>query len=142
MLSQEGMIKQQTLSLRTRNRIALLDITGLVESVVEKSEIEKGLTFIFTPHTTAGLLINEAEGGLIKDIESMLQELIPWGKPYQHNRVDSNTPAHLLGALLGCSVYLPIQQGRLALGTWQALFFVELDGPRSRQVKVQLIGEL
>ncbi len=135
------MLNQQTLSLKTRNRIELLNITGLVESLVEKSDIESGIAFIFTPHTTAGLLINEAEGGLIKDIETILQELIPWNRPYQHNRVDNNAPAHLLGTLLGCSVHLPIQKGKLALGTWQALFFVELDGPRSRRVEVQLIGE-
>ena len=127
--------------LKTRERIELINITGLVEKVVEESNLEEGMALVFIPHTTAGLLINEAESGLIDDFKSLFRTIISWEADFKHNRVDHNAPSHLVGGLLSPSLSLPFKERRLSLGTWQSLFFVELDGPRNRQVNVILYGE-
>lgn len=131
----------QELPLVTRERIELINITGLVEKVVEESNLEEGIALVFIPHTTAGLLINEAESGLIADFKSLFRTIISWEADFKHNRVDRNAPSHLVGGLLSSCLLLPFNGRRLSLGTWQSLFFVELDGPRNRQVKVVLYGE-
>ena len=84
---------------------------------------------IFTKHTTTGIIINENEAGLKSDILTLLNELIPKGKGYLHDRIDNNAHAHLRAVVLGSSVTIPIKRGALALGTWQSILFVECDGP-------------
>ena len=93
---------------------------------------------IFTRHTTSGLTINENEAGLVSDMETVF-EIIP-DKSYLHDRIDNNARSHLQSMLLEHSIVLPISNFRLDLGTWQSVFFVELDGPRKRNVQVKIIG--
>ena len=108
--------------------------------IVSGSKIEQGICHVFVPHATAALLINEDETGFKADIEKLLDKWIPEGS-WQHNRVDNNATAHLAAAMIGQDRAIPIQDGRLQLGPWQEIFFVELDGPRERRkVAVQAIG--
>ena len=128
-------------TVQTREKVELINITGRVKEVVEKSDIREGIVLVYTPHTTAGLLVNEPETGLVKDLKELLLMLIPWGKDYAHNRVDNNAPSHLVASILGPSLVFSLSSRRISLGTWQAIFFVELDGPRSRRVEVKIVGE-
>ncbi len=128
-------------TVQTREKVELINITGRVKEVVEKSDIREGIVLVYTPHTTAGLLVNEPETGLVKDLKELLLMLIPWGKDYAHNRVDNNAPSHLVASILGPSLAFSLSSRRISLGTWQAIFFVELDGPRSRRVEVKIVGE-
>ncbi len=131
----------QELPLKTRERLELINITGLIEKVVEESNFDEGIALVFIPHTTAGLLINEAESGLLDDFKTLLKTMVRWEADFKHNRIDSNAPSHLVGGLLSPSLSIPFYERRLSLGTWQSIFFVELDGPRNRQFKVVLYGE-
>lgn len=131
----------QELPLKTRERLEFINITGLVEKVVEESKFDEGVALVFIPHTTAGLLINEAESGLLDDFKNLLKTMVRWEADFKHNRVDSNAPSHLVGGLLSPSISIPFNERKLFLGTWQSIFFVELDGPRNRQVRVVLYGE-
>jgi secondary thiamine-phosphate synthase enzyme len=131
----------QVFTLSTRKKIELLKITEKVSEAVKKSSVREGVILIHTPHTTAGLIINEAEPGLISDLEKTFQKLIPWNESYVHNRVDNNAPSHILASILSPSLSLPLTEGRISLGTWQSIFFVELDGPRTRRVEVKIVGE-
>jgi len=98
-----------------------------------------GIAVIYTPHTTTALIVNEAESGLLEDIVEVLQKLIPKGAGYKHDRIDDNADAHLRACILGNSLVIPVENGRLVLGTWQRILFVELDGPRRRRVYVKVI---
>ena len=124
----------------TSQRIQLKDITREVASEVEKSGLADGIALVYVPHATAALLINENERGLVSDLTWMVEHLIPWDKPYEHNRIDDNAPSHLTSALLGCNLILPVTGGKLERGTWQNIFLVELDGPRQRRVIVKVVG--
>ncbi|HDI72542.1 MAG TPA: YjbQ family protein, partial [Candidatus Altiarchaeales archaeon] len=93
---------------------------------------------IFTEHTTSGLTINENESGLISDMENILKKLVPEDR-YEHDRIDNNADSHLRSLLLEHSLLLPVSDKKLQLGTWQRVFFVELDGPRSRNISVRVI---
>ena len=128
------------MELRTTRHTELVDITDRVRAQVKESGIQDGLCLISTRHTTASIIINENEQGLRKDILDMLETLIPQNKTYVHDRIDSNAHSHLRAALLGTSETIPIEDGHLVLGTWQSIFFVELDGPRNRTVKIKIMG--
>ena len=125
---------------RTTRHTELVDITDKVRAQVKESGIQDGICLISTRHTTASIIINENEQGLRKDLLDMLETLIPQNKSYVHDRIDSNAHSHLRAALLGTSETIPIEDGHLVLGTWQSIFFVELDGPRNRTVKIKIIG--
>lgn len=118
----------------------MIDITADVEEAVRKSGIENGICILSTRHTTASIIINENESGLRKDILALLNRLVPDGAGYLHNRTDNNADAHLKALLLGSSEALPITDGKLELGTWQSVFFAEMDGPRERVVNITLLG--
>ncbi len=135
------MIYTQTLTLSTGRKIELVEITDKVRKVVREGGLKEGIVLVYTPHTTAGLIVNEAEPGLIGDLERILEEIIPWNGSYRHNRVDNNAPSHLVASLLGPSISLPLKGGDVSLGAWQSIFFVELDGPRTRRVEVKIVGE-
>ena len=128
------------MELRTTRHTELVDITDKVRAQVKESGIQDGICLISTRHTTASIIINENEQGLRKDLLDMLETLIPQNKSYVHDRIDSNAHSHLRAALLGTSETIPIEDGHLVLGTWQSIFFVELDGPRNRNVKIKIIG--
>jgi secondary thiamine-phosphate synthase enzyme len=107
-------------------------------------ENKEYLTFwinVFSRHSTSGVVINENEKGLVEDFKDALESLVPQDKQYRHNRIDNNADAHIRSFIMGSSETLPVENGKLSLGTWQSVFFVELDGPRSRKVTLTFIGE-
>ncbi|MFA4640221.1 secondary thiamine-phosphate synthase enzyme YjbQ [Pyrococcus kukulkanii] len=122
----------------TSKEVEIIDITEKVREIVRKSGVEDGIVVVFTRHTTAGIIINENESGLISDLEKTLEKLIPKGAGYSHDRIDNNAHSHLRAIILGSSVVIPVENGRLALGTWQSVLFVELDGPRTREIYVKV----
>lgn len=127
------------MDIQTAARIELIDITDRVRAAVKESGIRDGICVISTRHTTSGIIVNENERGLKNDILDMLEALVPENKKYAHNSIDNNAVAHLRAALLGTSETIPVEDGHLVLGTWQSIFFVELDGPRNRKVNIKII---
>lgn len=127
------------ISIKTSREVQFIDITKEVEKAVRESGIKDGAANIFTKHTTAAVIINENEPGLVRDYEKLV-ELIQKGRGYEHDRIDSNAHAHLRSVLLGPNKVVPVAKGELALGTWQRIFLAELDGPRVREVIVQVVG--
>ena len=124
----------------TRHRSEVVDVTGLVEGAVRASGVEEGIAVVQSPHTTTAVVVNEREGRLVKDILDWAAKMAPRGAGYRHDGTDGNAHAHLQGVMMGTSVTIPVAEGRLALGTWQSVLFVELDGPRSRRLHVQVMG--
>ncbi len=123
-------------------RRQLIDITPQAVTFVEKGNVKNGICVISVPHATAAVIANEHEEGLMRDILTKLEGLFPVSSRYSHNVIDDNADAHLASAVLGHSRVFPIVDGRLVRGTWQNIFLVELDGPRSkRDVVLQLIGD-
>lgn len=127
------------MDIQTSGMSELVDITDRVRAIVKESGTGNGLCVISTPHTTCGITINENERGLRKDILGMLEALVPEDKSYAHNQIDNNAHSHLRAVLLGMSESIPIENGHLVIGTWQSIFLVELDGPRTRTVNVKII---
>jgi len=127
------------MDIQTTNRTELIDITDRVRAVVKECGIKDGICVITTRHTTSGIIVNENERGLRADILDMLGSLVPEDRNYAHNSIDNNADAHLRAVLLGMSETIPIDDGHLVLGTWQSIFFVELDGPRNRTINVKMI---
>lgn len=127
----------QVLRIRSTARVHLIDITREAAGLVPPET--SGALILATPHTTAGLLLNEHESGLVRDIEAWMQKLAPSDENYAHNRIDDNADAHLRAIMLGPALVIPVEEGRLALGRWQRVFFVELDGPRDREVRGRLV---
>ncbi|WP_297499634.1 secondary thiamine-phosphate synthase enzyme YjbQ [Thermococcus sp.] len=126
----------------TRGEIDLVDITREVEKAVEESGIENGQVLVFVPGATGAIVTIEHESGLLDDFKRALRELVPKGRGYLHNRIDDNAHSHLRATLLGASECFPVVDGKLVRGTWQQIFFVELDvRPRHRRVVVQVVGE-
>ena len=115
-----------------------LDITGQVQKAVRDSGVSEGTALVFVPHTTAAVTINEnADPDVLHDLRLALTELTP-KLPYRHG--EGNSPAHLKSSLFGCSQLVPIVNGKLALGTWQGIYFCEFDGPRRRNFQVVVQG--
>ncbi len=127
------------MDISTTARTELIDITDRVRALVKDSGIINGICVISTRHTTTGIIVNENERGLRRDILDMLESIIPEDRNYAHNSIDNNADAHLRAVLLGMSQTIPVEDGHLVLGTWQSIFFVELDGPRNRTVNVKHI---
>ncbi len=126
------------ISISTRSRNELHDITSMVEDAVKTSKVKSGLCHIFIPHTTAAITINEnADPSVKKDIIEGLEKLAPPDAGYAHT--EGNADAHIKSAMVGTDRTVPIEAGRLALGTWQGIFFCEFDGPRQRTVIVNII---
>jgi secondary thiamine-phosphate synthase enzyme len=134
-------IVQKEFAVRTRSRTEMVDVTGQVESVVSESGIANGDVLVFCPHTTAAITINEnADPSVTHDVLMMLDALVPRSHSgYRHS--EGNSDAHCKSSLVGCSELVLLHDGRLTLGTWQAVYFCEFDGPRSRRVIVQVRGE-
>ena len=115
-----------------------IDITGQVRKIVASGNVQNGLCQIFVPHTTAGVTINEnADPDVVTDMLAALGKIVP-DLHYRHS--EGNSPAHVKSSLVGCSITVPISEGRLCLGTWQVIYFCEFDGPRTRKVWVNLVG--
>ena len=125
-----------TMSITTRSRSEMIDITSKVEEELNKSGLTDGVCVLFVPHTTAGITINEgADPSVVADIQDMLDRLVPWEGSYRH--LEGNSAAHIKSSLVGNSVIVLVESGRLKLGTWQGIFFCEFDGPRSRKVHIK-----
>jgi len=126
------------LKVHTSKRCEVIDLTPQIAEAVKVAHINEGLCNIYVPHATAAIIINENDDQQIGlDLLDALDKLIPQGV-WRHDQVDSNGAAHLKAAILGPSETIPIQNGRLVLGTWQAVMLVELDGPRDRKVIVTI----
>lgn len=132
----------ETFQVKTSAKTDFADITQTVQEAVQKSGVKDGICFIYIPHTTAAITINEnADPSVSKDILMELNKIVPFKDGYQH--LEGNSPAHIKASLIGPSVAVFVQSGRLVLGTWQGIFFCEFDGPRSRQVYVNVLkGDL
>lgn len=125
----------ESFSVATRRRTHWVDITAEVERALRAIGMQDGMATVFVPHTTAGVTINEhADPDVASDLEGVFDRLIPWDGPYRH--AEGNTAAHAKASLTGSSVRVPVEGGRLRLGTWQGVFLAEYDGPRTRQVWV------
>jgi len=124
---------------RTERRVAFVDITAAVAAEVHAAGLSDGAVVVFVPHTTAGVTINEnADPSVRADIEVALERLIPSTLPFTH--LEGNSDAHVKASLMGSSVTIPLQAGRLQLGTWQGVYFAEFDGPRRRRVLVTVLA--
>ncbi len=123
----------------TRKPVEVVDITASVQEALRESGAEDGICLVCTLHTTTGLSVNEADPALMRDTQNLLEKIAPQGAGYLHDRSDGNAHAHLQAALLGNSVVVPVEKGRLVLGTWQKILFFELDGPRRRRICVKAI---
>ena len=125
------------LNVQSRTRIEFIDITGEVRKIVSKSGIKNGICYLFVPHTTAGITINEhADPSVVVDIQEHLTTLIPHHSQYKH--LEGNADAHIKSTLTGISTVCFIKDGALLLGTWQGIFFCEYDGPRTRKILIKV----
>ena len=132
----------KAITLSTREKYQLVDLTETVEEIVSESQVAKGLCLVHASHATAAIICNEHESGLIHDLLRKVKEIFPPSAGYLHDRIDDNASGHIASALIGASRTFPIENGRLVRGTWQNIFLLELDGPRSRRtVNVHIIGE-
>jgi secondary thiamine-phosphate synthase enzyme len=130
----------EKINLKTNSRIELIDITQKVRAAVSKNKVEDGVCFIFCPHTTAGLTINEnADPSVRKDIINSLRKLVPENTGYEH--AEGNADSHIKSSLFGSSLTVFVEGGELAFGTWQGIYFCESDGPRNREVWVKLLRQ-
>ena len=126
-------------SVRTPAREALVDITEQVQAVLSQHAADlEGVAYVFVPHTTAGITVNEgADPAVVKDILAALARIVPRDAGYLH--AEGNSDAHIKAGLMGSHVAVPVSSGRLCLGTWQSIYLAEFDGPRTRRVRLQLI---
>ena len=126
------------LTIKTKSRTELVDITSRIQEMIQENDIEQGLCFLYVPHTPAAVTINEnADPSVKADILMMLNQIIPWEADYRH--MEGNSPAHIKASLTGASETIAIENKRLVLGTWQGIFFCEFDGPRTRKIHVRLL---
>jgi len=133
-------MKTTSFDVCTRARDEFVDITERVANAVAQSGLADGTATVFVPHTTAGVTINEnADPDVVHDVLESLNKIVPWREDfYEHS--EGNSAAHVKSSLVGCSATIPVQDGRLMLGTWQAVYFCEFDGPRTRRVIVTVSG--
>ncbi len=125
---------------RTTKHTSFVNITNQVREIVKGYGIKSGLCLVYVPHTTACVFINEgADPEVIRDIAYAVEKLIPWRDDYAHS--EGNSAAHIRSALIGNSRIVPIENGDLALGTWEAIFLADFDGPRERKVIVRVLKE-
>jgi secondary thiamine-phosphate synthase enzyme len=128
----------QEINIRTNSPVEMIDITASVQAAVDEKNVRNGFCIVFTPHTTAAITINEnADPDVPIDIIRALEKVVPHNAQYRHS--EGNSPAHVKSSLVGTSETVLIENGRLVLGTWQAVFFCEFDGPRSRRVVIKVV---
>ena len=126
----------------TRKHREYLNITPKIEEIVQKSRIQEGIVLVSAMHITAGVYINDAENGLIEDIDEWLEKLCPFREEYQHHRTgETNGDSHLKNLLIGHQQVVPITRGKLDLGTWEQIYYAEFDGRRRKRVIVKVLGE-
>lgn len=126
----------------TKKRRDYINITGDVRSAVEKSGVQEGIALVSAMHITAGVYVNDAEDGLIQDIDEWLEKLAPFKSDYRHHRTgEDNGDAHLKNLIIGSQVLVPITKGKLDFGPWQQVYYAEFDGQRKKRVIIKIIGE-
>ncbi len=129
----------QTRSVKTSRRTQLLDVTAAVQKAVAASGVASGVCYVYVPHTTAGLMINEcADSDLARDVEATLDKLIPANGAFCH--AEGNSDSHIKSILVGASQTIFVEDGKLVLGRWQGIFFCEFDGPRTRELHVRVVA--
>ena len=132
-------VKSNSFNFDTNKNFEIIDITSKINDLLD---INEGIVSIFSRHSTSAIVVNENESGLLSDLEFTLDNLITDKYSYSHDRIDNNARSHLKSFLLSSSESLPVKNGKLDLGTWQSVFFIELDGPRrSRTVTLTMVGE-
>ena len=128
----------KTIAVRTQARSELVDITAQVRNTIQEHNLENGVVYVFVPHTTAGVTLNEnADPDVRRDMLADLERLVPWTQPY-YAHYEGNSAAHMKASLVGASVCVPVQGGRLAVGPWQGIYLCEFDGPRTRKVHLEI----
>lgn len=140
----------EIIDIKTKTGISVVDITSQVKSFIENSNVSNGFVLITSRHTTTAITVNENEDRLLEDIGQFFKQLVPSDGKYLHNDIHlrdcppdepENAHSHLCSMLLGNSEAVPIQNRQISLGTYQSIMLVEFDGPRSRQINVQIFGE-
>ncbi len=130
----------EVIDIKTSQRIEMVDITHRIEKIISKEGTENGICYLSVPHTTAGITINEnADPTVSSDMTSKLTKLVPAGEDYAHS--EGNSDSHIKSSIIGSTLTLIIDSGKLALGTWQGLYFYEFDGPRNRNLYVKVIKD-
>ncbi|MEM0011003.1 MAG: secondary thiamine-phosphate synthase enzyme YjbQ [Candidatus Bathyarchaeia archaeon] len=135
------------LSVRSKERMQIINVTSEVSGIIERSGIKGGFVNLWVPHTTAAITVNEHDPDLWTDILVTLEKVAPIKGDYRHNAKyrwipgEQNAHAHILNSLIKPSVTIPVVDGRMLLGTWQSILFVEMDGPQTRTIQVQVVGE-
>jgi secondary thiamine-phosphate synthase enzyme len=134
-------VRKRTFTVSSSSRQQLIDVTREVVKFVEDSNVTDGILIVSVPHATAAIVANENERGLLNDILMRIHEIFPPSFEYAHNRIDDNADAHLAATFLGHSRTFPVENHQLVRGTWQNIFVVELDGPRTRrEVHLSLVS--
>ena len=129
----------QTTTVKTDRRTQLLDVTAQVQKAVAASGVASGVCYLYVPHTTAAITINEcADPDVARDVEGALDRLVPKTGPYRHS--EGNSDSHVKAVLVGSSQIVPVEGGKLVLGRWQGIFFCEFDGPRERKLQVKVVA--
>ena len=127
----------KSIKVRSRKRTEFIDITQEIRKIVSESGVSEGMCWLFVPHTTAGITINEnADPSVVADIQEQLSKLIPYHSKYKH--LEGNADAHIKSTITGINTHCIIENGNIILGTWQGIFFCEYDGPRERTVLVKI----
>ena len=132
-------VKSYSFKIDTNKNFEIIDITSKINELID---IDEGIISIFSRHSTSAIVVNENESGLLSDLELILNDLVSDKFSYQHDRIDDNAKSNLKSFLLSSSECLPIKNSKLDLGTWQSIFFIELDGPRhQRTITLTMVGE-
>jgi secondary thiamine-phosphate synthase enzyme len=130
----------EILRIKTTRQTQLLDVTQAVERTVAQSGVVTGICYVYVPHTTAGVMINEhADPDVATDLEGVFDRLVPHAGPYRH--VEGNTDSHAKAVMVGASQLIFVEKGKLALGIWQGIFLCEFDGPRERKIWVKVVDD-
>ena len=130
----------QTITVKTDRRTQFVDVTEMVQRLVARSGIVSGVCYVYVPHTTAGVTINEhADPDVATDVEGAFDRMVPTVGPYRH--AEGNSDSHIKAILVGASQVIFVESGKLALGPWQGIFFCEFDGPRERKMQVKVVED-
>jgi len=133
-------MKHQIINIKSNSQTELIDITDHVQRFVDSNQIVSGTCMVYVPHTTAAVTINEnADPSVKNDVLMVINDIIPW-KNNKYKHLEGNSPAHIKSILFGVSELIPVVDKKLALGTWQGIFFCEFDGPRNRKIYIQMLA--
>jgi secondary thiamine-phosphate synthase enzyme len=136
------MIFKDKIKINSSKKTEIVDITSETQLAIDKSKANNGIVNIFSKHSTSAIVVNENEKGLLSDFEKILNDIIPSNNRYKHDIIDNNAVSHLKSFFIGSSESIPFNDKKLAIGTWQSVFFIELDGPRNnRNIELTVVGD-